>query len=212
MAQISRFLADTCDLVFGCIISLQHVRDGRKSFPVVCVQMLQCKRRKLLWFFSVIVNGRGEIPFPDCGEINTKLIVKVYTDICGKLWGRKPWIYTGKKTDLLSGDGTDPGKAGVDRLGYRHWLCTKQGMKLGFWNCERICFFHGVRDEIVPSGQHFPDRTHLGGDMFDAVNDRSVWSTENNIAVFAHDLHDQILAAKIAKLIQMLDCKMNDPF
>ena len=34
---------------------------------------------------------------------------------------------------------------------------------------------------------------------------------ENNIAVFAHDLHDQILAAKIAKLIQMLDCKMNDP-
>ena len=31
-------------------------------------------------------------------------------------------------------------------------------------------------------------------------------------ACAAVGLHDQILAAKIAKLIQMLDCKMNDPF
>ena len=164
----------------------------------------------LALFRHSIQTGRIDLPWlrrdkykTDCKSVHRHL---------RKALRPEAWIYTGKKTDLLSSDGTDPGKAGVDCLGYRHWLCTKQGMELGFWNCERICFFHGVRDEIVPSGQHFPDRTHLGGDMFDAVNDRSVWSTENNIAVFAHDLHDQILAAKIAKLIQMLDCKMNDPF
>lgn len=42
------------------------------------MQMLQPKGCKFLWLFSVIVYRRGELTFPDCGEINTKLIVKVY--------------------------------------------------------------------------------------------------------------------------------------
>ena len=48
--------------------------------------------------------------------------------------------------------------------------------------------------------------------MFDTVNDRSVLITENDIAVFPHDLHDQLFFTEISKLVEMFDFKMDDPF
>ena len=48
--------------------------------------------------------------------------------------------------------------------------------------------------------------------MFDAVNNFSITVTENDIAVFSHDLDDQIFPAEVTKFIEMFNCKMNDTF
>ena len=69
---------------------------------------------------------------------------------------------------------------------------------------------HGIRDKVFPSRQYFPDRAHLCGYMLDAVDDLSVCSAKNDIAVFSHDFHDQFLAADIPKLVQVFNVKVND--
>ena len=46
--------------------------------------------------------------------------------------------------------------------------------------------------------------------MFDTVNDLTLIVTENNIAVFSHDLDDQIFPAEVTKFIEMFNCKMNN--
>ena len=43
--------------------------------------------------------------------------------------------------------------------------------------------------------------------MFDTVNDTVILITENNVAVFAHNLYDQPLMAQIPKLIQVFNFK-----
>ena len=43
--------------------------------------------------------------------------------------------------------------------------------------------------------------------MFDTVKDRIVLLTEDQVAVFSHDLHNQLLAADIAEFVQMLELK-----
>ena len=47
--------------------------------------------------------------------------------------------------------------------------------------------------------------------MLDAVQDSSVLFAEDDIAVLAHKLHDQPLAAQIPQIVQMLDLKFDDP-
>lgn len=44
--------------------------------------------------------------------------------------------------------------------------------------------------------------------MFDTVKDRIVLLTEDQVAVFSHDLHNQLLAADIAEFVQMLELKI----
>ena len=46
--------------------------------------------------------------------------------------------------------------------------------------------------------------------MFDTVNNFSVTVTENDIAVFSHQLYDQGFLAEIAHFIQMFNIKVND--
>ena len=66
---------------------------------------------------------------------------------------------------------------------------------------------HCIRNKIFPSGKNFSDRTHLCRYMLDTVNDRSVFGTENDVAVFPHDFNNELLLAKVAQLIKMFDCK-----
>ena len=47
----------------------------------------------------------------------------------------------------------------------------------------------------------------MGRDMLDAVQDHSFFVTEDDVAVFAHQLHDQTLSAGITQLIKMLQLK-----
>ena len=51
---------------------------------------------------------------------------------------------------------------------------------------------------MFPSGKNFSDRTHLCRYMLDTVNDRSVFGTENDVAVFPHDFNNELLLAKVA--------------
>ena len=46
--------------------------------------------------------------------------------------------------------------------------------------------------------------------MFDTVNDHAVGVTENNVAVFSHQLYDQCFLAQIPHFIEVFDIKMND--
>ena len=112
--------------------------------------------------------------------------------------------------DLFGGDGTQAGERGVERFGKLCCFFTDQCGKVLLCDSEGIGFFLCVRNKICPSGQNFPDRTHLGGYMLDAVDDLIGIRTEDNIAVLSHDLHDQIFPAQIAQLIQMLDLKPQD--
>ena len=45
--------------------------------------------------------------------------------------------------------------------------------------------------------------------MLDAVQDHTLVIAENNVAVLAHQLHDQNLVADISKLVQMLQLKFH---
>ena len=48
--------------------------------------------------------------------------------------------------------------------------------------------------------------------MFDAVNNFSITVTENDIAVFSHQLYNQRFLAEIAHFIQMFNIEVNDTF
>ena len=100
---------------------------------------------------------------------------------------------------------TDAGQRGIDRFGERHGLLADACAKCFFCNCLRIIFVLRFRDKVIASRQYFTYRTHLCRDMLDRIQDHAVLLTENDIAVFAHQLDDQKLAADIPKLIQMLD-------
>ena len=65
-------------------------------------------------------------------------------------------------------------------------------------------------NEVGPTRQHLPDRTDCQGYVLDAVEDCTVLLGENQVAVLAHQLHDQGLAAEIPHFIQMLDMKMEN--
>ena len=47
--------------------------------------------------------------------------------------------------------------------------------------------------------------------MLDAVDDLVFCVTEDNIAVFSHDLHHQFLTAGIPQLVQMFNIQLDDP-
>ena len=76
-----------------------------------------------------------------------------------------------------------------------------------FCDRERIFLILRVRNEPGAARKNLTDRTHVGGNMFDTVKDRIVLLTEDQVAVFSHDLHNQLLAADIAEFIQMLELK-----
>ena len=56
---------------------------------------------------------------------------------------------------------------------------------------QRIEFFTGLWNEILPARQHLTHRTDLRGNMFDTVDDLVIFITENNVTVFSHYLNDQ---------------------
>ena len=47
--------------------------------------------------------------------------------------------------------------------------------------------------------------------MFDTVYDLILFVTEDNVAVFSHDLHNQIFGTQITEFIQMFNSKTDDP-
>ena len=70
---------------------------------------------------------------------------------------------------------------------------------------------HRIRYKVSPSRKNLPHGTHLGRHVLDTVDDPVILITENDVAVFAHDLNDKFFTAEISKLIQMLDSKHDNP-
>ena len=166
---------------------------------------------KFLRLTSVIIDSRRKAPFLYRRQINLKLCIQMKEDIFRIFLYRDRRIQSGEITDLFRGDRADAGEAGIESFCGRSWLFCQHGDKFFPGYGQRICFVHGVRDKIFPSGEHLTHRTHLGGHMLDAVNDLPVFCTEDDIAVLSHDLHDQELLAKVSKFVQMLDGKPDDP-
>ena len=111
---------------------------------------------------------------------------------------------------LFSHDGADAGKTLIQRLSNRQRLSAYFFGKCILTDGQRILFLCGHRNKIGSSGKNFADRTYLQGNMFDAVDDFILVVGENDVAVFAHQFHDQIFAAEIPHLIQMLDFDADD--
>ena len=65
-------------------------------------------------------------------------------------------------------------------------------------------------NEIGLAGQDFPDTADCGRYPLDTVDDGIVIVTEDQVTVFAHQLHDQRLVAQIPHFIQMLNIDMHD--
>ena len=76
-------------------------------------------------------------------------------------------------------------------------------------NSQRIFFIPSIGNEIFSSGKNLTDRAHMGRDMLDAVQDHAFFVTEDDVAVLAHQLHDQTLSAGIPQLIKMLQLKFH---
>ena len=131
--------------------------------------------------------------------------------VISKVRGRHLGINACKVTDLFGDNRADAGKAGVDCLGDPHGLSPKCPGEVFICSSKRILLFHRIRDEVRPSRQNLPHGAHLSRHVLDTVDDLVLFVAEDDVAVFPHDLDDQCLLAQVAKLVQMLDPKLDDP-
>ena len=124
--------------------------------------------------------------------------------------GRQVGIDGSQMTDLLCHNGADACEMIVQGLLNRHGRGFYDPAEIRFRDGQRVLFCYCLRDKVFPSGQNLPYRTHIGGHVLDAVNDRAVFLTENDIAVLSHDLYDQLFSAQVAHFVQMLQLKFQD--
>ena len=103
--------------------------------------------------------------------------------------------------ELFADQRADAGEGHVQGLGDGHGFLTYRGIKSFFGNRQRVLLVLGVGDEIGAAGQNLPHRAGLKGDVLDAVQDRALRRTENDIAVLSHDFYDQKLPAQITQLV-----------
>ena len=99
----------------------------------------------------------------------------------------------------------------IESLLQLHGRFPQKAAKLLLRNCQRVRLLHGMGDKVDPARQNLPHGADLGGNPLDTVNHRPILLAENDIAVLAHQLHNQTLAPHIAHLVQMLQNKFHNP-
>ena len=104
-------------------------------------------------------------------------------------------------TDLLGDQRADAGKCHIEGLGKRKRFRENCLPEAFLGDGEGIFLILGVRNEILPAGQNFPDGAHLNAHMFNTIDDFVVVITEDDIAVFSHDLHGQYLMAEVSEIV-----------
>ena len=156
---------------------------------------------EFFWHFVAIVNHWVEISFLQVFDIVGKLAVQVNEHIFGNVGSRNIRIQSGLRDDMFRYYRTDTGKACVDCFSKGSRFFSQCQDKVFKRNCERVQFRHRVRDEIGSSRKDFPDRTHLCGNMLNAVQNLIFIIAEDDIAVLAHDFYDQTLTAKVPQFI-----------
>ena len=192
------------------IIRIEDFRDGKELFFCILVKMCDRKGTEFLWCISIIINRRMEISLSYVLHIIGKLTVQMCQYIFGKIMRRHGRVHTCKITDLFGNDRADTCHAGIDCFGYRHRFCKDCRNEFFLRSRHRILFRHRIRNKVIASRQYFTYRTHLCRDVLDTVDDASVQITENNVAVFSHDLDDQFFPAQVTHLIQMLNIQVDD--
>ena len=78
-------------------------------------------------------------------------------------------------------------------VGFRQTFCHK----VFFGNGERVQLVLGVWNKVGTAGKNFADGAYVAGYVLDAVQDHTLVIAENNVAVLAHQLHDQNLVAYV---------------
>ena len=113
--------------------------------------------------------------------------------------------------DFMGDGGRQAGEGGIERLeaglGAGKYPLHEPGPVCS----QRIFLVLGVGDEIILAGKHLADGADHAGNVLDAVDDYVVFIAENDVAVFAHQLHDELLGAQVPHFIQMLDLKIQNP-
>ena len=98
----------------------------------------------------------------------------------------------------------------VQRHGFLLHFSAKRRIVHRVKECVRVFFILGMGNEIFPAGKHLAHRAYHAGNMLDAVDDLILVVAEDNIAVLAHDLNDERLAAEISQLVQVLQFEVKD--
>ena len=202
-SEIHGFLLDSGNSTSGRIKMLQKRTDG---FIRMCLE------------FSALIAGKG-----NTGKFYGFLIVgyhigrkvsffyifhKPYHSMTqmGQLWlcqvgGRQVSINRCQMAQFHTHDRAEAGEFLINC--FLDWRSgrKKQISQSCFRYLERVTFFHSLGNKVRTSRQYFPDRTELGGNMFDTVQNRSIFPAEDNVTVFSHNLHHQFFAAEIPKFI-----------
>ena len=113
-------------------------------------------------------------------------------------------------TELLGHDRGKARQCGEDGLGEGRRFVADGRNHFHGSDSEGIQLVLGMGNEISPARQHFPDGADRQGHMLDAVQDHAVLPAENQVAVLAHQLHDQGFPAEIPHLVQMFDMEMKN--
>ena len=114
--------------------------------------------------------------------------------------------------DFLRHQGTDSGNACVDRFGSGKRSGKNLLTEGGFCKFKGIFLFLRCGNKVCSAGKNFSHRAHVGRYVFDTVQNLIVFIAEDNIAVFSHNLHNQIFCAEIAQFVQVFYSKTNDSF
>ena len=215
MAQVGRFLADPGHFVLTGVEVLQQAAEGtvgtRRVIPVHGHGHGRKVSRDLRSGVLFIINGRMEAAPADLLHQGGEYSPQDLPFLPGQGGSGPVMIQLGPGADLLSRLAGNAG-IGLHQQKGRIKAAALQGLHKGFRGLrQRIALALGGGHKIVPAGQDLPDRADHGGYMLDAVHDLLITVQEDDIGVFAHDFHDQGMAAEVAHFIEMLDLKAQDP-
>ena len=91
-----------------------------------------------------------------------------------------------------------------------YYSTGKQGKERFLHGRKRVLLILGMGNKVGFSRKYFPHPADHSRNMFDAVKDNAVLLTENNVAVFSHQLDDQLLTAEIAHFIQVFNFNIDN--
>ena len=157
-----------------------------------------------------VSNAGGEGLFLDRSDHFGKNFVQGMIILCRQCRCRAFPVDACLVTQFLCQYRRDTGEASVDRLEDRLRLGGKGLPESSLVAGQGIQFILGMGNEIGLAGQDFPDTADCGRYPLDTVDDGIVIVTEDQVTVFAHQLHDQRLVSQIPHFIQMLNIDMHD--
>ena len=211
--KIGRFLVDACQQTLGCIISFQHGGNAVKSFTVVfTAKLLIWKNSIFNRFLTAVNNVRCKLSALHLFHQPEECMIKMGTCSFIQRLCCITSVNGSTVADLLSHYRAHTCKRRVESLGNVLRFFADMLRKFLLGNSEWVLFIPGIGNEIFSSGKNLTDRAHMGRDMLDAVQDHSLFVTENDVAVLAHQFHDQVLSAGITQLIKMLKLKLHHTF